>query len=943
MHAHETGDRFDPAARERGGTDAIIWEMEPRGRRFTYVSGRAETLLGYPLRRWLGEAGFWLRLLHPDDRERADALCRDAIENLRNHELEYRVVADDGRVLWIRDRVNVVQGADGRARLLQGVMVDVTALKSAEAGALRNELHARRAADRMRAIAAASPDLHAADSIDVLRHVLEDLIRRVLRVDTLRIDLDGNAEPDPNHDAAGGRVIRASITDADRCIGSIRVGLLNGQNHDPADQAVLDVIATIASLAVARLLGSSQADESRRALRRGESLTAVLQEVTEAAIEARTFNEAAARCLAAICGHAGWPTAHVFVRTDEGDVVSTGIWEITAQARYREITAVASRIRYRPGIGIVGRVLTTGEPVWVRDVTADPAFLRRAADAEIRGAFAFPVEVGGEVAAVLEFLSRDAVDADPALIDLSRRIGALLGRVIERERIEEQIHFQARMLDSVGQAVIASDAHHRVIYWNRGAEHLFGWPAEQAIGRVDSELLPARVTPQQTADITARLAAGQSWAGEYEIRARDGTDIPVHLTASIIYDATGAPAGHVGVATDLRRSKELEQKLRQAQRLESVGRLAGGVAHDFNNLLTSIKGVTLLLLDDLPPDSPLRADLEEIRRAADRAATLTSQLLAFSRRQVLKPRVLDLNPIVRETVPVLRRLVGEAIDITVDLDPELGHVRVDTSQIGHVIVNVASNARDAMPAGGKLVIRTRNVDLTEEPRTDTEDLHPGPYVLLEVQDEGSGIPEGELEHIFEPFYTTKRHGLGLGLGLSTVYGIVRQSDGHIVVDSIVGAGTTFRIFLPRVQPEAPKGPEPAQPAASRGSETLLLVEDEESVRRLARKILARQGYTVLEAANGVEALELCARHAGRIDLVVSDVVMPFMSGVELTDRLQAVRPGLPVLLMSGYTGDALGHDLTDANERFLEKPFTPDALARKVRSLLDAVAREAAT
>lgn len=915
--------------------DAIIWEMEPDSRRFTYVSGRAETLLGYPARRWLSEPDFWLRIVHPEDRERAQACSHDAIAHARDHELEYRVLAADGRVLWVHDRVSVVADEYGRAELLQGVMVDVTTIKAGERNVPPPKRRPAREADRIRGIAQAAGHLSAAASSEAIRRALADACRSLLPHDALALDLDGAGDSVLN-DAEWSSVLRSRMVHPDRKTAELGVASRQADAYDGADQAVLDVLASLASMALGNLAGSTEAALTQRALRDSEALKALLEEITSAAIEARTFNEAAGTCLSAICAHTGWSTAHVFVRTDEGDVVSTGIWEITAQTRYRDITSVASRIRYRPGIGIVGRVLATGEPVWVPDVTRDPAFLRRSADAEVRGAFAFPVKVGGVVVAVLEFFSRDPVEPDTALIGLSHRVAGQLARVVERERAQERIRFQARLLDAVGEAVVASDAHHRVIYWNQAAEKLFGWTRAEALGRTSSELLPAHATPQQTAEITSRLATGQSWSGEFEIRHKNGTSVPVHITGSIIYDEIGSPAGYVGVATDLRESKELEQKLRQAQSLETVGRLAGGVAHDFNNLLTSIKGTILLILEDLPADSPLRRDLEDVSRAADRAAKLTAQLLAFSRRQMLLPRVVDLNVIVRDTLPTLRRLLSDRIQVAQELDPNAGAVRVDPGQIREVIVNLVANARDAMADGGRVVIRTTRAGSPGRPAP-PDDLDPAAYVLLEVEDHGTGIPESDVEHIFEPFYTTKTQDPGSGLGLSTVYGIVKQSEGHLTVKSVVGEGTTIQVFLPRVSSEQVRTPTPAAPRAVKASETLLLVEDEDSVRRLARKILDRQGYTVLEASNGVEALEVFNDRGAEIDLVVSDVVMPLMSGAELMDRLRALRPELPILLMSGYTGDALGRrDLTEAKDRFLEKPFSPQGLAHKVRSVLDA-------
>ncbi|MGH7504900.1 MAG: response regulator, partial [Longimicrobiales bacterium] len=588
------------------------------------------------------------------------------------------------------------------------------------------------------------------------------------------------------------------------------------------------------------------------------------------------------------------------------------------------------------GMGLVGRVVAAGEPVWIEDVSCDPAFLHPLGGAEVRGAFAFPVPVGDEVAAVLEFFSRRPVASDPALLEAAGRIGVQLGRVLERERAAGQIRYQARLLDAVGQAVVASDVNHRIVYWNPAAEALYGYTREEALGRTDSDVVNARANAEQTAEITTKLAAGQCWSGEFIVRRKNGSMLPVHITGSVLHDPAGAPIGYVGVATDLTRSKALEAQLRQAQKLEAVGRLAGGVAHDFNNLLTAIKGTTHLVLDDLALDNPLRVDLEEIRRSADRAAALTSQLLAFSRRQVLQPRVLDLNAIIDDLCPVLERLAGDDIRVDAELEPNLGRVRVDAQQIGHALTHLISNAREAMSGHGRIVVRTTNAELTRaDARRYAYDVRPGGYVMLSVQDFGPGVEEDELEHVFDPFYATRRRAGRGDLGLSTVYGIVKQSGGYVWVDSGEG-GATFRVYLPRVHREPDLAVETHSPPSQRGSETLLLVEDEETVRKLAHKILSRQGYAVLEAANGVEALRVCDGHTGSIDLVVTDVVMPEMGGGELAERLKQVLPGVPVLMMSGYAEDAvLRHGIAESHGWFLEKPFTPDALVRKVREVLD--------
>ncbi|MCI0620867.1 MAG: response regulator [Acidobacteria bacterium] len=391
-------------------------------------------------------------------------------------------------------------------------------------------------------------------------------------------------------------------------------------------------------------------------------------------------------------------------------------------------------------------------------------------------------------------------------------------------------------------------------------------------------------------------------------------------------------------AEERAENRRLEEQLRQSQKVEAVGRLAGGIAHDFNNLLTAIIGYSDILLHDLGDNNPLSAEILEIKKAGQRAATLTSQLLAFSRKQVLHPRVLDLNDVVADMDKMLRRLIGEDIELVTLFGPELGRVKADPGQTEQIIMNLAVNARDAMPQGGKLTIETTNAELDETFARKHMAVKPGPYVMLAVSDNGRGMDAETQSHLFEPFFTTKELGKGTGLGLSTVYGIVKQSGGNIWVYSEPGEGTVFKIYLPRVT-ETVETWEPSikdQTEKLTGTETVLVVEDESVVRNLVRSVLQRNGYTVLEANHGEEALRIAIRHQGTIHLMVTDVVLPHMSGRQLAERMATIRSNVRVLYMSGYTDNAIvQYGVLDPGIAFLQKPFTPDALARKVREVLD--------
>jgi len=383
--------------------------------------------------------------------------------------------------------------------------------------------------------------------------------------------------------------------------------------------------------------------------------------------------------------------------------------------------------------------------------------------------------------------------------------------------------------------------------------------------------------------------------------------------------------------------EQAEEALRQVQKMEAVGRLAGGVAHDFNNLLMVIRGQAALSQNNVGLSGTLRRELGEIVRAADRASSLTRKLLAFGRKQVLEPVVLDLSAVTMDMKDMLGRLIGEDIALLTTPTPGLGRVKADRGQIEQVIMNLAVNARDAMPQGGRLILETANVELADEYVRRHMGARPGPHVMLAVSDTGTGIPREIQAHMFEPFFTTKEQGKGTGLGLATVYGIVKQSGGYVEVKSESDQGTTFRIYLPRLDAAATTVDRSTRStAAAGGTETILLVEDEEGVRELARDILRASGYTVLEARNGPEALLLCERHQGPLDLLLTDVVMPRMSGRELAERLGPLRPDLSVLYMSGYTDDAvIRHGVLGAGTAFLQKPFAPAALVQRVRESLD--------
>ncbi len=533
--------------------------------------------------------------------------------------------------------------------------------------------------------------------------------------------------------------------------------------------------------------------------------------------EANSLEEVAPRVLRAIGETLAYDEGAMWTVDQQARVLRCAeIWSVPKPA-LGVFSAASRQMTFAPGVGLPGRVWSSGKPVWILDVTTDSNFPRVAAaiQADLHSAVGFPIIVGGKTVGVIEFFSQRCDEPDEYLLAMMATVGNQIGQFIERKSLEEQF--------------------------------------------------------------------------------------------------------------------------RHSQKMEAFGQLAGGVAHDFNNLLTIISGYSEMMLQRLPAHDPGRDLVQEIYRAGERAASLTRQLLAFSRKQVLAPKVLDLNAVIADTEKMLRRLIGEDVALVMVLAPDLEPVKVDPGQIEQVIMNLAVNARDAMSEGGKLTIETRNVDLDETYATAYPDVKPGRYVMLAVSDTGSGMTPDVQARIFEPFFTTKGPGKGTGLGLATVFGIVKQSGAHINVYSEPGHGAVFKIYLPIVKEKISSGRSLHDlRVAALGNETILLVEDDDAVRSLGRFCLQTLGYRVLEASNGQEAILIHEQHQGPIHLLITDVVMPEMGGRQLAEQLATRTAGMKVLYVSGYTDDAVfRHGVLEAEVAFLQKPFTIAALANKVREVLD--------
>jgi two-component system, cell cycle sensor histidine kinase and response regulator CckA len=576
----------------------------------------------------------------------------------------------------------------------------------------------------------------------------------------------------------------------------------------------------------------------------------------------------------------------------------------------------------------------------------------------------------------------------PALVKLPsptalQRLNQQLQREIEeRRKMAEVLERQASLMDLAHDAIIVRELDGTIQFWNRGAEQTYGWAKDQTLGRVSHDLLATRF-PEPLQNIERQLREAGHWEGELIHQTRNASALVVasrwalresnkpgtfevleinrdvtqerkvrqdlheanqtlevrvkERTTALEQTAASLERANASLRQEMERSRGLEGQLLQTQKMEAVGRLAGGVAHDFNNLLTVISGYNRMILDD-----PLHAPdvLEwagEVRQAADRASSLTSQLLAFSRRQVIQPRIVDLNDIVRNMEKLLRRVIGEDIDLATHLDPALASVQADPGHLEQVIMNLVVNARDAMPAGGKVTVETANVTLQEDYARSHSGVTPGEYVQLAISDTGEGMTEEIQRRIFEPFFTTKEMGKGTGLGLSIVYGIVKQNGGDIWVYTQRGQGTTFKIYLPAVlSGKSDEAKRPDVSTSKRGHETVLLVEDEANVRKLVRAMLKKQGYTILESKDVHDAIQLTRNRQEPIDLLLTDVVMPDLSGPELAEQLMTIHPEMKVLYMSGYADNAIvRHGVLPPGAAFVQKPFTPEALNSKVREVLD--------
>lgn len=657
------------------------------------------------------------------------------------------------------------------------------------------------------------------------------------------------------------------------------------------------------------------ADVQQRILRAGGDLNAVLNLVAEQALRM-----------------AGADAAVVELREDDEMV-------------YRAVAGTASPflgLRLSVHESLSGTVALSGEPVVCADCAKDPRVDQAAArSVGARSMVLMPLRYGSETVGVLKVYAAVPGRFTTAHLETLELLGGLMSTSITVARdSEERERLHARLLalfDAAPEAIYATDSEGRVTLWTPSAERLLGWRADEIQGLLLT-VFPERCRAEAEQKLES-LRAGQRLRGwETTHLTRDGQEIPVRVFAALKRDTGAAPRGIAFFAADIREEIVLRERLKQSQKLETIGRLAGGIAHDFNNMLTAIAGFSRLLIDDPELSQDQKENVEEILAAATRSAYITQQLLAYSRRQVLSPRPLDLNSILGGVRGLAGQLLGKNVEVEMMLDPDLWQVCADRGQMEQVILNLLTNARDAFGTEpGRVAIRTENTTV-DAARAFTLGLdHPGAYVRLSLRDNGPGIPPDVLEHIFEPFFTTKHMTEGTGLGLATVEGVARQTGGAVTVESELGVGTTFTIYLPVADgllPEADAAPAAAQ--VGQKPARILVVDDEAPIRKLMRKVLERAGHNVVDAAEPLAALEILRRDATRFDLVVSDVVMPQLNGFELWEQSRILAGPLPFLFVSGYVDEELGNApaLGGEDAAFLTKPFSPAQLVGAVAALL---------
>lgn len=682
--------------------------------------------------------------------------------------------------------------------------------------------------------------------------------------------------------------------------------------------------------------------------RKVEKELRLLHRLTRSIVSSKDFRSALEVVLELICSEIGWDFGEAWIPRPNGSVLEDSEVCYLSTENLRRFKSESAKFTFTPGSGLPGRVWSSKQPEWIPDVSNQPetSFLRSriARELGIKTAWGVPIIADDEVLAVVAFYATTMQQQSQQLEEFVTTVASQLGLIMKQKRIEEEIRrrnmelsLMKQVMEQTVESVIITDTEGVIVYVNPTFERVTGYSQDESIGHTPAILKSGEHDAAFFQELWRTIKAGEVWQGQIVNKNKSGTRYIDKVTIIPVRDENGKIVHYAGIQQDVTHELQTEEQYRQMQKMDAIGHLTAGIAHDFNNILTAINGYAELLQTRFPQDDPVQPFLNNILYSGERAANLIQQLLAFSRRQVIEPKVMNLKDVIENMSEMLKHTIGGHIRLNTVIAPELWPVKVDPTQIEQVIINLAVNARDAMPDGGQMTLETANAVLDENYVSSHLDARPGDYVMLSVADSGCGMNKETLARIFEPFFTTKEVGKGTGLGLASVYGIVKQSGGNIWVYSEEGKGTTFRIYLPRASEPLQKLPKPAAGIElPGGSETILLAEDDDRVRRLALQILEAQGYQVLEASNGEEAIQLCNRHFGDIRLLLTDVMMSGMSGKALSEHLRRLRPSIKVLFMSGYSADMIGLQIIRAGRSpFLQKPFSTAQLVCKVREVLD--------
>lgn len=874
-----------------GSVPGMVWEAwgqpDQATQRIDFVSDYVESLLGYSVQEWLATPNFWLTIVHPADREEAARVAGNAFSSGKSATQEFRWLRKDGSSVWVESNYVVIKDGAGRPVGLRGVNTDISERKRASELLQESERRFRQ----------------LADNINEVFWIVDPNTREMLYVS-------------PAYEQIWGRTPAALYA---------RPGSFIDALHPEDKDEILE--------SAERQKRGERADNDYRILRPDGSI----RWIHDRAFPIKDKDGAVSRIVGIAEDiterkHAAAQRERLAVLVDASPDFIGYADPKTAQIKY-----INKHGRRMCGIGEnedLGEIkISDVHPAWMNERMADVILPAAVRDGVWEGDAAFLHRSGREIPVSMVLMARKDANGE---VDIFYTVSR---DITERKQVEDALRASEEsyrdLVENAHDIIYSHDLEGNYTSMNQAGAQITGYTIEESLALNESQTIAPEYQGRVREMLARKLAGERVTAYEMEIVAKDGHRITVEANTKLVFH-DGVPIGVQGIARDVTERKLLEEQLRQSQKMEAIGQLAGGVAHDFNNLLTAINGYSGLALQRIDADHPLRSYLEEIKKAGDRAANLTRQLLAFGRKQILQPLPINLNDIVTDMNKMLRRLIGEDIVLTARLDSSVKKIKADPGQIEQVLMNLVVNARDAMPLGGNLTIETASVELDQDYADRHMGVVPGQFVMLAVSDTGTGMDDLTQAKIFDPFFTTKEKGKGTGLGLSTVYGIIKQSGGSIWVYSECGHGTTFKVYLPQMTTEPQKTEAIVALPEPRGVETILLVEDEDVVRGLAKQILEQSGYTVLAAARGEEAIRLCLQSVDPIHMVLTDVVMPETSGKEVADRLRELRPGLRVLFMSGYTDAAIvHHGVLDSNIEFIQKPFTPVSLIRKVREVLD--------